>query len=109
MRFSKSTLQSYIQGRINTIQAEWGFDPSNGTAQIASVSLDRFTRNPVPSMPLLLATYSSEEARIAYGEFNALLRLAEEYDLEMRLIPEGYERVCIPNGFFRYLPAKVSP
>lgn len=64
-RFSKDTVRQVIEKRINKIGSEWGFDPSNGTAQLA-----KYPHRPKHS-----------EACSAYGEWQGLWDLVEELDL----------------------------
>lgn len=60
-RFSKAVLTETVQQRLDVIQATHGFDPGNGTAQ-------------------LKGKLGNVNAAIAYGEREALLRLAEEFN-----------------------------
>ena len=59
-RFSRAVLQEEIQRRVSSIQKQYRFDPGNGTNQVRNDSHDR---------------------AVAYGEFRALLLLADEFDL----------------------------
>jgi hypothetical protein len=59
-RFSKDTLRKFIQQQVDCIQRIHAFDPDNGYAQV---------------MRKEVATV------VAYGEFHALCRVADEYEL----------------------------
>ena len=61
-RFSKATLTEAIQRRLETIQRDFGFDPGNGTAQLHGNKKD-------------------VKAAVAYGEREAMLELADLFDL----------------------------
>ena len=60
MRFSKATLAARLSDRVTRLQLEWNFDPRNGYAQVEG---------------------RGEEINRAYGEWNALRDLMEEFDL----------------------------
>lgn len=60
-RFSKSGMVNALELKIDAIEAKYGFDRNNGTAQ-------------------LTGALSGQEAAIAYGEFCSLLRLVENID-----------------------------
>ena len=59
-RFNKKNLGRKLWERIALLGAEYGFDSNDGTDQVKNRSL---------------------EANRAYGEWNALRELAEEWDL----------------------------
>lgn len=61
---TKSALADYIAERREQLRKEYGFDPNNGTAQIDYGLMWR-------------------QAKIlAYGEYDALARLADRFNLE---------------------------
>jgi hypothetical protein len=80
-RFSKGTLRAELQFRVDSIQEQCGFDPSNGSAQIEAIASVRGN---------LL------ETAIFYGQFIIVKDLSWEYGLDVRLVPEGYG----PERFF---------
>lgn len=59
-RFSKATLAEYVLGRANRLDQQYHFDSDNGTAQL----------NGKP-----------EAVHLAYGEWNTLLNIAEDFGL----------------------------
>ncbi len=59
VRFSKAAMVENLEAKVARLQGKWGFDPSNGTAQLRG---------------------KGEEACVAYGEFRAYLRLVEEIE-----------------------------
>ena len=59
-RFSKAVLTEYIEKRVRAIQKAHHFKASHGWVQVIG---------------------SDGDAHRAYGEFNALLELAEEFEL----------------------------
>lgn len=64
VRSVKSALADYVAERREQLRKEYGFDPNNGTAQIDYGLMWR-------------------QAKIlAYGEYDALARLADRFNLE---------------------------
>ena len=59
-RFSKSVLAEYLTQRIDYLERMFKIDPQNGTAQLNPRDVD---------------------CAVAYGEREALLKLAEKFDL----------------------------
>ena len=60
-RFSKKVLASYIQDRLDYLMDKWSFNPNTGTIQLSNEDVDR---------------------AVAYGKREALMALAEEFELE---------------------------
>jgi hypothetical protein len=60
-RFSKATLAGFVFTRIEFLEKQWGFDERNGPAQVEG---------------------SEPERVIAYGEWDLLHRLLDEFNLE---------------------------
>ena len=60
-RFSKTNLIAALETKIIYLEATYGFDRNNGTAQ-------------------LKGKLSSQEAAVAYGEFRSYLKLIENMD-----------------------------
>ncbi len=63
-RFSKAVVAAEIERALKILHDEWSFDVTNGYAQVKG---------------------SSEAANRAYGEWTALLQLAERLDLEVTI------------------------
>lgn len=105
-RFSKNALAIYVRGRVNDVQKEWGFDPSNGTDQIAHIAKDHEKTHPDhyvhPSMTVEQAHL--ESALRHYGELMALDGLIDEYQLDVPLVPENLYPKRIAVGTTRYVP-----
>ncbi len=59
-RFSKAVLRDNLQKEIDRIQNKYNFDTRSGTIQLEGQSIDKI---------------------IAYGRKEALIRLADEFDL----------------------------
>lgn len=110
-RFSRSTLTEYLQEQVNLIQYQWGFDPDNGTAQLDAIAADRLIINPLRTIGGRDADMEGHrhEARMAYGELEMLRRIAQDFDLEVYLIPEGFTvSRCTGTSVKRYLyPGKA--
>jgi len=89
-RFSKKALQEELQVRMTGIQSLYGFDPSNGSAQIEAIA-HRTDRG-------------LTETAIAYGSYMAVESLVQEYDLLIDLIPEGFmvENFKYMGGFYKH-------
>lgn len=60
-RFSKPALLNALELQIESIEAKYGFDRNNGTAQ-------------------LKGNLSGQDAAIAYGEFRSLIRLVDKIE-----------------------------
>ncbi|MGK3981247.1 hypothetical protein WMF38_57150 [Sorangium sp. So ce118] len=58
-RFSKATVLEFIESRADHLQKKHDFNPRHGTSQVRG---------------------KGEDAAVAYGEFRALLDLAERID-----------------------------
>lgn len=101
-RFSKKTLAEHVQMRLDRIQKHWGFDPSNGTAQIRDIGGARKQTNPF----LTGGGYEDHMygAAEAYGEFRSLLDMAGHFELPVSAIPEGYKPKRVAGGLIRYCP-----
>lgn len=108
-RFSKQTLAEYLQRRITAIQTEWGFDPSNGTAQIDAIAADRMVTNPLNLLGRSDIHLHRSQAWLAYGELAMLRQIADEYQLATDLVPEGLvvARVKSQPHLIRYRPRKA--
>lgn len=90
-RFSRQALANHLQDRINAIEDVWGFDPANGYNQVSFVAADCFnqdSRDPFAGIEQSLAAFE-RAAYIAYGEWCALVRTAEEFDLEVYPVHGG--------------------
>lgn len=105
-RFSKLSVDTQIQTRIDSIQNAWGFDPRNGTAQLKAVAKDRQLTNPVPTIEMD-ETAHFEAACLAYGEYMGLTRMAEELGLMASPQIVNLEAKRIGSGYIRYVPRTV--
>jgi hypothetical protein len=76
-RFSKAVLLDGIDDRISALVLRWGFDSTTGHAQISRVARAVMTR---PEFESTSPDDIEFQATIAYGEFDALTRLADEID-----------------------------
>lgn len=65
-RFSKTTLAAEVFKRIHRLECDFNFERGNGYAQV---------------------TGKGDELNRAYGEFHALLDLAQEFDLSEPVPP----------------------
>jgi len=83
-RFSKQTLTYYIQTRIDKLQTDWGFDPRNGYAQIRAVA-ERRQKASKSAIDRMALQPIIDEANRAYGEFDALRNMADEFGLDVNL------------------------
>jgi hypothetical protein len=85
-RFSKTALTEHLQARVDLIQKDWGFDPTNGTFQIPFIAADRMKTNPLE--PYATRGSTSEQAHLdaanrAYGELSTLAAIADEFNLDL--------------------------
>lgn len=84
--FSRKSLQRILQAQVDRVQRLWGFDPTNGYAQVQ----DRRGE-----------THMWE----GYGNYRACLDLAEE--LEIPLHRQGSDMIPLTRrGVLRYVPRK---
>ncbi len=105
-RFSRHTLTLHLQERIDAIQNVWGFDPSNGTNQIPYVAADCLNDVTLPAGVERKQSALLAAAATAYGEWSALTRVAEEFDLDVYPVHGGlYPKNLAPpapSSFIRY-------
>jgi hypothetical protein len=90
-RFSRQALADHLQERINAIEDVWGFDPANGYNQVSFVAADCFhhdSRDLFAGLDQSLVAFE-RAALMAYGEWCALVRTAEEFDLEVFAVHAG--------------------
>jgi hypothetical protein len=93
---AKETLRGEIQARINGIQEHWGFRRQGGINQIPTIALDFAKEHgrPVEENPNILL-----QAAVAFGKYVALIQLAEEHDILVDCVPEGFvENVIYSDG-----------
>jgi len=101
-RFSKITLTEHLQARVDLIQKDWGFDPTNGTYQIPFIAMDRMRTNPLEAYQT--SGHSAQQAHLdaahrAYGELSTLAAIADEFDLGLNQTGELIEkRIPIPRN-----------
>lgn len=96
-RFSKAVLQQHLQARMTHVQQRYGFDPSNGWAQI----------------PAIIEDTKKDETAISvsrgYGYFAEIRTCATEFDIPLDFIPDGYIRKDVyfeGSTYHRYVPNK---
>jgi hypothetical protein len=105
---AKAALREDIQSRLNAIQDHWGFNRHGDMTQIPAIAVDFARERGVPEgeHPEILL-----QAAIAFGKYIALIQLAEEHELHVDCVPEGFcEHVIYLDGvaYSRYRRVEVS-
>jgi hypothetical protein len=77
-------LQQYVQKEVYKIARNYGFDPMALKFQIPAIAKD--------------CGLSIEEVTRAYGEYMALRKLVDHFDLEVCWIPEGFVTKYLNDG-----------
>ena len=106
---AKAALREDIQARLNDIQERWGFNRHGSMDQIPAIALDNVSEyslaNRIDYNAILL------RAAVAWGRYIALIHLAEEHELHVDWVPEGFcEHVIYLDGkaYSRYRRVEVS-
>jgi len=96
-RFSKNLVDETLQKRLQSIQDTWGFDPRVGYAQVEAVATARRRELHGTDQEIL------HDALIAYGEYSALMQVAE--DLGIQAYPDVSNQVPIRinKAYIRYM------
>lgn len=90
---AKAALREDIQARLNEIQERWGFNRHCYIEQIPAIAQDCLELDSPDYNGLLL------RVAVAFGRYIALIQLAEEHDLHVDWVPEGFcEHVIYLDG-----------
>lgn len=90
--------RALVVGPDGRATGESWFEPPAGRLEASQLALDLYSSNPLPTSSVVLRRAALAEA----GGFASPVRVAEDWELWLRLCRTGQDAQCVPEAIVRY-------